>query len=126
MKNEHFDLEKDIKDILKKLHIPFHLQGYYYLIDAVVLMVKNNWDNKDLSNKIYPMIGENNDTSARAVERSIRYAIKWSENTMEKVGRRRMFEEGVEDINGLKFEFYGRRTNEKIIMSILQALNVKN
>ncbi len=122
MSSENLSLKKEIKKILKELNIPFHLQGYDYLIDVVLIMLKHNWDTKYLTPKIYPLVAKKHETNARTVERSIRYAIKWQENIMSKVSKKHIAITEDNNLNGLTYSFYGKRTNSKIIMSILNSV----
>lgn len=63
-----------IRKILMKLGIAPHMVGFTYIEEAVTLWYPGSSTTKEL----YPVIARNNKTTAAAVEKSIRAAIKYA------------------------------------------------
>jgi len=63
-----------IREVLIKLGISSHLQGFHYIIQALEILEKQQIHTKLLT--IYRMIGKKNEKPYGAIERSIRHAIQ--------------------------------------------------
>lgn len=68
--------EDHVLAILKEIGIPSNLNGYSYLVDAIIMIV--NSENMDIKvcKEVYPVIAEKYNVSAYSVERCIRNAIE--------------------------------------------------
>jgi len=81
------DRNQDAKvtSVMHELGIPAHIKGYFYLRDAIIMVV----DRVDLLSKItkelYPTIAEKYSTTPSRVERAIRHAIEvaWDRGNLE-------------------------------------------
>ncbi|MDD6039913.1 MAG: sporulation initiation factor Spo0A C-terminal domain-containing protein [Clostridia bacterium] len=72
------DLQKSdrwITELLWEIGIPMHVNGYYYLLTAVQLVLTLSQPCINLSRQLYPSIAQRFQTSPSCVERSIRHAI---------------------------------------------------
>lgn len=69
------DLERLVSNYLRNFGVPCHLKGYQYLIEAIILAVKE--PKLILAAKfIYPTVASKLGTSPASVERCIRTAIQ--------------------------------------------------
>lgn len=69
------NLEDRITDELRALGVPMHIKGYQYLLDSVMIVLKDPATLGRVTKAIYPPIAELHDTTPSRVERSIRNAI---------------------------------------------------
>ena len=67
--------EKQLIKILNKLGVPCHIKGYQYLKEAVKRCKKNPDLLFEITTKLYPQIAKIFETTDKAIERDIRYAI---------------------------------------------------
>lgn len=70
--------EENILMVLKEIGIPANLNGYRYLIDALVILIttKDNINDIRVCKDVYPTIASKYGTSSSSVERCIRNAIE--------------------------------------------------
>jgi len=68
-------LDESISRELNTLGVPLHVKGYHYIKEAVTLAVDCDNGAIRITKSIYPVIAENNGTTASSVERAIRHAI---------------------------------------------------
>lgn len=61
---------------LLEISIPVNLQGFKYIRDAVISIVKDPRNKRGVTKKLYPAIAEKYDVSVSIVERAIRHAIE--------------------------------------------------
>lgn len=71
-----YELEVMVTDMIHRLGIPAHIQGYYYLREAVVLSIGKPELLNSIMHELYPAVAERFSTTASRVERSIRHAIE--------------------------------------------------
>lgn len=64
-------IDELVHEMLDELHMPTHLKGYTYLLDAIPLTLKGNYRFGDITNCVYPVIAKKYDTTVVCVERSI-------------------------------------------------------
>lgn len=70
--------ELKISEILKELGTPANLLGYFYLKDAIELVVKDITLMCAITKKLYPNVAKKHNTTPSRVERAIRHAIEVS------------------------------------------------
>jgi two-component system response regulator (stage 0 sporulation protein A) len=77
-------LDGKIADILFTLGIPAHIKGYYFLREAVKIMVDNPDIINAITKELYPAVAGRFNTSPLRVERAICHAINvgWGKNRM--------------------------------------------
>lgn len=77
---DNLPIEQEAARMLLNLGIPAHLNGYRFLLSAIVLAVKDPTRLRRITSSLYPSIAEPFDTTPSCVERSIRHAISiaWS------------------------------------------------
>jgi len=69
-------LEEMLAKYLNQMGIFSNLKGYYYLIDAIIMITLNKtWLDRRITSKLYPEIARYHGTTPQKVERAIRYAI---------------------------------------------------
>lgn len=74
------DLELKITDIIHKMGIPAHVNGYFYLRDAIIISIADKELLNSITKLLYPIIAKIHNTTSVKVESSIRHAITiaWS------------------------------------------------
>ncbi len=75
-KEEGLHLERKAGDLLHTLGIPNSVQGYSYLRDAIVSCCYHEEYMKGVTKRLYPLLANDHNTTAGAVEKSIRHAIE--------------------------------------------------
>jgi len=73
--SEPHTVEQQVINILKRIGIPAKLKGYYYVREAILLVIENDDFLKAVTIKLYPLIAEKHHTTVGRVERGIRYYI---------------------------------------------------
>ena len=68
-------LEIIVTDIIRKMGVPAHLKGYYYLREAIVISVENINAINSITTMLYPTIARKYSSTSSCVERDIRHAI---------------------------------------------------
>lgn len=69
-----------IREILARIRMGTHLDGYDYLCYGVPLVCMDGTLMRGVTTRIYPMIAQQFDTNGKRVERSIRHAIETTFN----------------------------------------------
>ncbi len=69
-------LEKRVGELLYTLGIPNSVQGYSYLLRAIVNCYYQEDYMKGITKRLYPLLADEHKTTAGAVEKSIRHAIE--------------------------------------------------
>lgn len=77
-KSKDEDLETQISGILHEVGIPAHIKGYFFVREAIELVVHNNLLIGELTKGLYPQIAEKYNTTPSRVERAIRHCIEIS------------------------------------------------
>ena len=75
LENVNVTTDNAVEEMIQQHGIKDNLKGYDYLIEAVHMALADHRLKGSFTNTIYPIIAERFETSANAVERSIRYAI---------------------------------------------------
>ena len=77
--SENYDTDKDIErkvnNIMKELGITGNINGYDYLIEAVIRVYKDPSYMKAITKRLYPDIAKKFDSTSSNVERNIRFAV---------------------------------------------------
>ena len=68
-------MKKIVSEQLKKLGVPVNLMGYYYLREAIMLVIKDKSYLNEIMKKLYPGVAERFNTTPEKAERAIRNAI---------------------------------------------------
>lgn len=66
----------NIEKYLLKIGIPPHLKGFYFLAEAIDLVIKDRSYLRNVTKKLYVEIAKNNDEKLNNVERAMRHAIQ--------------------------------------------------
>lgn len=70
--------ENKLRELLLEMGIPRHIEGYHYLVKAVILYYKA--PDQKFTRDLYPAVAEAFETTDKAVERAIRHAIECAWN----------------------------------------------
>lgn len=74
-RNQRDKLEDLVSVELRDFGVPMHVKGYQYILDSVLIVLKDPTTLGKVTKAIYPPIAEQHDTTPSRVERSIRNAI---------------------------------------------------
>lgn len=69
-------LEKQIADVLTMIGIPAHIKGYFYITEALKMLLECPGIIHKVTKVIYPNVAKTSDSTSSGVERSIRHAIE--------------------------------------------------
>jgi len=72
---ESHTMEQKVTDIIREIGISARFKGYYYLRDAIVLVIENDEFLRGVATKLYPLVAEKYHTSGSCVERNIRHCL---------------------------------------------------
>lgn len=75
--NSEIDLPSVIAKYLMDLHMPTHVLGYQYCVQAIAILIHEN-KRCPLAKHVYRQIADKNDTSVPCVESAIRKAISFT------------------------------------------------
>ena len=73
---EDFFLRRRVSKILRDLGVPEHLSGYSYLLEAVMMTIRDRTCLRKMTTSVYPRIGQKHQVSAASVERAMRHAVE--------------------------------------------------
>jgi two-component system response regulator (stage 0 sporulation protein A) len=73
--NSQYSLEERVSGFLRHLGIPAHLNGYKYIRSAIIHTTNDISELTPITQKLYPRLAREFQTSSCSVERSIRHAI---------------------------------------------------
>lgn len=78
-------LEIEITNVIHELGVPAHIKGYFYLREAIYMVINDVELLSAVTKVLYPTIAEKFDTTASRVERAIRHAIEvaWNRGCVE-------------------------------------------
>lgn len=109
--------EIEITEILKKIGVPCHIKGYYYLKEAISLVIQDDTYRDGVTKKLYPDIAKKYGTTSSRVERAIRHAIEvaWERGSTKK--QTEVFENTIDDSRGCP-------TNSEFIATLTEYLKV--
>jgi two-component system, response regulator, stage 0 sporulation protein A len=68
-------LEKEVTDFIREIGVPAHIKGYYYVRDAIILVIENDDLIGAVTKELYPLIAGKHNTTAGRVERAVRNCI---------------------------------------------------
>lgn len=74
------DIRFRITNLLREVGMPATLKGYYYLRDAIFLVIENPEFLESITKQLYPKVASHFSSNASSVERSMRHAIEISFN----------------------------------------------
>ena len=74
----------EISSLLTYLGVPARLSGFYYLVEAILYLLRQPIETRCMTMEVYPTIARKFSTSPLAVEQAIRTAINqsWQERTI--------------------------------------------
>lgn len=83
--NKKKNLEKEITNIIHEIGIPAHIKGYFYLREAIYMVIKDVELLSAVTKVLYPTIAKKFNTTSSRVERAIRHAIEvaWNRGCVE-------------------------------------------
>jgi two-component system response regulator (stage 0 sporulation protein A) len=70
------DIERNVTNIIHEVGVPAHIKGYYFLRDAIIMVVNDTVAISSITKLLYPAVAKRNNTTAPRVERAIRHAIE--------------------------------------------------
>ncbi|MDR3591438.1 MAG: sporulation transcription factor Spo0A [Negativicutes bacterium] len=73
--DESRPLDKEVTDFIREIGVPAHIKGYYYVRDAIILVLENDELIGAVTKELYPLVAARHDTTAGRVERAIRNCI---------------------------------------------------
>ena len=73
--SEPHTIDQQVTDIIKRMGIPANLKGYYYLREAILLVIENDELMRSVATKLYPLVAEKYHATNSRVERGIRTGI---------------------------------------------------
>ena len=76
--DENFERVSHIKNMLRGLGVSASIQGYYLIVDAVMLAIADMSILSSMTKRLYPTLSKMHGISAQAVERAMRHAIERS------------------------------------------------
>jgi two-component system response regulator (stage 0 sporulation protein A) len=82
---EHIQMR--ITEIIHEIGVPAHIKGYFYLRDAIFMVINDMELLSAVTKVLYPSIAKNYNTTPSRVERAIRHAIEvaWNRGCMETI-----------------------------------------
>lgn len=118
-KEESFDLETEITNVIHEIGVPAHIKGYMYLREAITMVVKDMELLSAVTKELYPSIAKKYNTTASRVERAIRHAIEvaWSRGQVETINK--IFGYTIHNDKG-------KPTNSEFIAMVADKLRLKN
>ena len=83
------EIERLVTDELIQLSIPRNLAGFYYLRYAILIVIRDSQQLKNITSGLYPSIAIKYETTSTRVERAIRHAIEsgYSKTSTEKLNK---------------------------------------
>lgn len=86
-KDETYQLEIIVTNIIHEIGVPAHIKGYQYLRDSIMMAVSDMDILNSITKQLYPTIAVKHQTTASRVERAIRHAIEvaWNRGKMDTI-----------------------------------------
>jgi two-component system response regulator (stage 0 sporulation protein A) len=83
------NLEVEVTNLIHEVGIPAHIKGYFYLRDAIMMVVNNVDYLGAITKELYPAVAAKYDTTPSRVERAIRHAIEvaWNRGNLDAITR---------------------------------------
>lgn len=118
-RNEPFDLEREITNIIHEIGVPAHIKGYMYLREAISMVVNDIELLSAVTKELYPSIAKKYNTTASRVERAIRHAIEvaWSRGQVDTINK--LFGYTIHNDKG-------KPTNSEFIAMVADKLRLQN
>jgi two-component system response regulator (stage 0 sporulation protein A) len=81
------NLEIEITNIIHEIGVPAHIKGYFYLREAIYMVINNVELLSAVTKVLYPTIANKYNTTPSRVERAIRHAIEvaWNRGCIETI-----------------------------------------
>lgn len=116
---ESVDLESEITSIIHEIGVPAHIKGYFYLREAISMVVNDIELLSAVTKELYPSIARKYNTTSSRVERAIRHAIEvaWSRGQIESINK--IFGYTIHNEKG-------KPTNSEFIAMVADRLRLKN
>lgn len=117
--SEPVDLESEITSIIHEIGVPAHIKGYFYLREAISMVVNDIELLSAVTKELYPSIARKYNTTSSRVERAIRHAIEvaWSRGQVESINK--IFGYTIHNEKG-------KPTNSEFIAMVADRLRLKN
>ena len=117
--SESVDLESEITNIIHEIGVPAHIKGYFYLREAISMVVNDIELLSAVTKELYPSIARKYNTTSSRVERAIRHAIEvaWGRGKIDSINR--IFGYTVHNEKG-------KPTNSEFIAMVADRLRLKN
>lgn len=86
-KQNKFDIEASITNIIHEVGVPAHIKGYMYLREAITMIFNDIELLGSVTKVLYPDIAKKYNTTPSRVERAIRHAIEvaWSRGNIDSI-----------------------------------------
>lgn len=119
VRNEPFNLEREITSIIHEIGVPAHIKGYMYLREAITMVVNDIELLSAVTKELYPSIAKKFNTTASRVERAIRHAIEvaWSRGQVDTINK--LFGYTIHNDKG-------KPTNSEFIAMVADKLRLQN
>lgn len=116
---EYVDLESEITGIIHEIGVPAHIKGYFYLREAISMVVNDIELLSAVTKELYPSIARKYNTTSSRVERAIRHAIEvaWSRGQIDSINK--IFGYTIHNEKG-------KPTNSEFIAMVADRLRLKN
>lgn len=116
---ETMDLESEITSIIHEIGVPAHIKGYFYLREAISMVVNDIELLSAVTKELYPSIARKYNTTSSRVERAIRHAIEvaWNRGQVESINK--IFGYTIHNEKG-------KPTNSEFIAMVADRLRLKN
>lgn len=88
-KDEEYDIEIMVSNMIKTIGVPAHIKGYQFLRDAIMWVVDDMELINAVTKELYPGIAKKHKTTSSRVERAIRHAIEvsWQRGDVETLNK---------------------------------------
>lgn len=116
---ESMNLESEITSIIHEIGVPAHIKGYFYLREAISMVVNDIELLSAVTKELYPSIARKYNTTSSRVERAIRHAIEvaWNRGQIDSINK--IFGYTVHNEKG-------KPTNSEFIAMVADRLRLKN
>ena len=117
--SDSFNLEGEITSIIHEIGVPAHIKGYFYLREAISMVVNDIELLSAVTKELYPSIARKYNTTSSRVERAIRHAIEvaWNRGQIESINK--IFGYTIHNEKG-------KPTNSEFIAMVADRLRLKN
>ncbi|WP_027340038.1 sporulation transcription factor Spo0A [Halonatronum saccharophilum] len=117
-KNQTYDIEERITEIIHQIGIPAHIKGYLYLRKAIAMVIKKVELLGAVTKELYPLVAKEFNTTASRVERAIRHAIEvtWERGNTKAINN--IFGHSVTTSSG-------KPTNSQFIAKVADKLRIE-